>query len=66
MSRTGILSPAHWSKDFVEHLRTVHFTLIGVATALILIVLSAKPYDPTVALRQIHQIIELKKLWSPR
>jgi hypothetical protein len=66
MSRTGILSPTHWSKDFVEHLRTVHFTLIGVATALILIVLSAKPYSPTVALRQVHQIIELKKLWSAR
>jgi hypothetical protein len=57
--------PAHWSKDFVEHLRTVHFTLIGVATTLILIVLSAKPYNPIVALRQIRQILELKKMWSP-
>jgi hypothetical protein len=66
MSRTDIPSPAHWSKDFVEHLRTVHFTLIGVATALILIVLSAKPYNPTVALRELHQIINLKGRWSPR
>jgi hypothetical protein len=57
-------SPVHWSKDFVEHLRTVHFALIGAATGLILIVLSAKPYDPAIALRQIHQIIELKKMWS--
>jgi hypothetical protein len=56
--------PAHWSKDFVEHLRTVHFALIIVATGLIVIVLSAKPYDPAIALREIHQIIELKKMWS--
>ena len=56
--------PAHWSKDFVEHLRTVHFALIAVATGLIVIVLSAKPYDPAIALREIHQIIELKKMWS--
>lgn len=57
-------SPAHWSKDFVEHLRTVHFTLIGIAIGLIVIVLSAKPYNPAVALRQIHEILELKKMWS--
>jgi len=42
----------------------VHFALIGVATGLIVIVLSAKPYNPAVALREIHQIIELKKMWS--
>jgi hypothetical protein len=58
-------SPIHWSKDFVEHLRTVHFSLIGIATGLILIVVSAKPYNPATALREIHQILELKKLWSP-
>lgn len=57
-------SAAHWSKAFVEHLRTVHFALIGVAIGLILIVVSAKPYNAAVALRQIHQIIELKKMWS--
>ena len=27
----------HWSTDFVEHLRTVHFALITVATALIIV-----------------------------
>jgi hypothetical protein len=57
-------SPSHWSKDFVEHLRTVHFTLISVAIGLILIVVSAKPYNAAMALREIHQIIELKKMWS--
>jgi hypothetical protein len=64
MRPTSVVSPAHWSKDFVEHLRTVHFTLIGVSAGLILIVLSAKPYDSTAALRELHQIMELKKLWS--
>jgi len=61
-----IPSPAHWSKDFVEHLRSVHFTLIGVSIGLIVIVLSAKPYNSAVALRQIHQIIQLKKVWSTK
>src|SRR5690348_3337895 len=59
------LGPEHWSKDFVEHLRTVHFGLIGISVALIVIVLSSPQYDPIVSLRQIHQIIELKKRWSP-
>jgi hypothetical protein len=66
MSRVSTSSaPIHWSKDFAEHLRTVHFSLIGIATGLLLIVFSAKPYDPSVALRQIRQILELKKIWSP-
>ena len=59
-------SPFHWSKDFVEHLRTVHFGLIGISVALIVITFSAAPYDPLAALREIHQIIELQKLWGPR
>lgn len=57
--------PWHWSKDFAEHLRTIHFTLISVSTGLILIALSIKPYNPLVAFREIHQILELKKLWKP-
>jgi hypothetical protein len=58
--------PVHWSKDYVEHLRTVHLTLVAVSIAIIIIVVSAKPYNPAVASREIHQIIELKKLWSPQ
>jgi hypothetical protein len=57
--------PAHWSRDFVEHLRTVHFALIAVSAGLILLVLSSKPYSPAIALRQIEEIIELQKEWSP-
>jgi hypothetical protein len=58
--------PAHWSKDFVEHLRTVHFALIAVSAGLILLVLSARKYDAIVALVQIEEIIDLQKQWSPQ
>jgi hypothetical protein len=57
-------APAHWSKDFVEHLRLVHFTLVAVSVAIVIIVKSANPYKPAVAVRELHQIVELKKLWS--
>ncbi len=57
-------SPGHWSKDFVEHLRTVHLGLIAVSLGLIVITFSAKPYNAAIALREIHQIMELRKLWS--
>ena len=64
--RTDNQSPHwHWSKDFAEHLRTIHFTLLSVSTGLILIASSIKTYNPVVAARQIHQIQELKKLWKP-
>jgi hypothetical protein len=56
--------PVHWSKDFVEHLRTVHLSLVAVSVAIIIIVVSASPYKPAVAVRELHQILELKKLWS--
>jgi hypothetical protein len=56
----------HWSKDYVEHLRTVHLTLVAVSVAIIIIVISARPYRPAVAVRELHQIVELKKLWTPQ
>jgi hypothetical protein len=58
-------SPYHWSKDFVEHLRTVHFTLIIVSTGLLLLLISSKPYNAVTALVQIEEILELKRAWSP-
>jgi len=57
-------APAHWSKDFVEHLRLVHLTLVAVSVGIVIIVMSAIPYKPAVAVRELHQILELKKLWS--
>jgi hypothetical protein len=57
--------PVHWSKDFVEHLRTVHFTLIAIAVGLSVLVLSSKQYNAVNALVQIEEILDLKRQWSP-
>lgn len=65
MKTSEISAPTHWSKDFVEHLRTVHFALIGASAGLVLLVASAKPYNPTTALKQLDEIIRLEKEWSP-
>jgi hypothetical protein len=46
----------HWSKDFVEHLRTVHFALIAVCVGLIALSL-AHPAGPLeMALKQLQGI----------
>jgi hypothetical protein len=54
-SSTPQSSPEHWSKDFVEHLRTVHFTLLTVSVGLI-ILLSSKSYDSKKAAEQVNEI----------
>jgi hypothetical protein len=56
----------HWSKEFVEHLRTVHFALIAASIGLIIIGLSAKTYKSSIAIRELRQILELRKLWKPK
>jgi hypothetical protein len=47
---------AHWSKDYIEHLRTVHFLLV--AAAITAIALSRVPsgHDLRIAQHQIHTI----------
>jgi len=55
---------SHWSKDFVEHLRTVHFALILVASVLIISGLSNRPSRLPIALTQIQQIAAIQKEWS--
>jgi hypothetical protein len=57
-------APVHWSKDFVEHLRTVHFELMAVAVGLAVLVFSSKEYNAVTALVQIEEIIDLKNNWS--
>jgi hypothetical protein len=57
-------APAHWSKDFVEHLRSVHFALMAVSAGLVLLVFSSKPFNSVTALRELEEIIELQTLWS--
>ena len=64
--RSTIETPIHWSKDFVEHLRTVHIGLIAVSAAIILLVMSAKPYNRVNALREIEEIMQLQRSWSPK
>src|SRR5580704_4461027 len=59
-------SGVHWSKDYVEHLRAVHFALIGVCVSLIVLMLPAKDYDAKVALTQIEEIIRFEQEWSPQ
>jgi len=53
----------HWSKDFVEHLRAVHFALAVVS--IILIISAMNGMDPrlSVALTQIQQIAKFEQQW---
>jgi len=60
----SVPQPEHWSKDFVEHLRTVHFALLTVSLGLILL-LSSKPYDVQKAQIQLEEILLLKSWWAP-
>jgi hypothetical protein len=55
---------AHWSKDFVEHLRTIHFALLAISAGLIIIVFSSKQYNAAAALVQIDEVTDLKTQWS--
>jgi hypothetical protein len=54
----------HWSKDFVEHLRTVHFALITVSAGLILLVASSNTYKPVDAMAELDQIQKVKSNWD--
>ena len=56
-------SPQHWSKDFVEHLRTVHFALVTVSVGLILL-MSSKSYDPKIAASEMSAVLEISNLSS--
>ncbi len=55
---------AHWSKDFVEHLRTVHFTLITVSAGLLLLIASFHPYRPADAVAQLEKIVDARQHWD--
>ena len=49
----------HWSKDFVEHLRTVHFALIVTCVALIVIKTSGTESSYQKARDQIELVKQL-------
>jgi hypothetical protein len=55
-------SPEHWSKDYAEHLRSVHFALLTVAVSLILL-LTSKTYDPRAAAEQMDVVVKHDALW---
>lgn len=54
----------HWSKDFVEHLRAVHFTLALVSLVLIIACTNGLDSKLPLALTQIQQIAKFEKEWS--
>jgi hypothetical protein len=55
LSRNG-KNLQHWSADFVEHIRTVHFSLVAVCVALIGLLQFEKPKDVTTARYQLGEI----------
>jgi hypothetical protein len=61
MTMTG---PTHWSKDFVEHVRAVHFALALVSFALIITALNRTDVKLMKARNQIEQIADFEKKWT--
>ena len=65
-SAQGQSSGPHWSKDYVEHLRTIHFSLIALSLAAIVLATSANPSEITKAREQIRAIGEVTRTWNGR
>jgi hypothetical protein len=61
----GDRAGGHWSKDYVEHLRTVHFTLIAVCLGLFVLATSPSPTGLSTAHTQIVDIIEFARTLQP-
>lgn len=57
-------APAHWSKDFVEHLRTVHFKLIALCIGLIILASFPGKTEIQIAYEQASQILEVTNTWK--
>jgi hypothetical protein len=54
----------HWSVDFVEHLRTVHFALVALALTLIVVATSTRERESKAALAEISQIVAACNNWQ--
>jgi hypothetical protein len=54
----------HWSVDFVEHLRAVHFGLIALCVILILFVLGKRDASLSKAINEAIEIEQLKDEWK--
>jgi hypothetical protein len=57
-------SGSHWSKDYVEHLRTVHFSLIALSLAAIVLATAPGRDEITKARAQLSSIRELTRIWD--
>jgi hypothetical protein len=57
-------APAHWSKDFVEHLRTVHFTLVALCVGLIVLASFPSKTEIQAAHEQALEILEVTNNWK--
>jgi hypothetical protein len=55
---------AHWSKDFVEHLRTVHFALMAVCFGLLVLGSFPSPSQVSRADEEIKQIQAVANGWN--
>jgi hypothetical protein len=53
----------HWSIDFVEHLRAVHFALATASVTVLILTLSAREQPVKQAWTQATQILELQERW---
>ena len=54
----------HWSKDFVEHLRTVHFALIAVCVGAMILASARTQLEISQAHEQLNQISDTVKTWD--
>ena len=54
----------HWSADFVEHIRTVHFALIAACIGLIGLVQFKKPLEVSTARSQLQEIKSAVDRWN--
>jgi len=55
----------HWSKDFVEHLRSIHFSLLLVSVGVVILALVRTQSEINRAHDQIKQILDFSKTWDP-
>lgn len=55
---------SHWSKDYVEHLRTVHFTLVVVCIALVVLITSDRKSTVSNAREELKGIRAVAEKWD--
>lgn len=64
MFRADDRNAPHWSADFVEHIRTVHFALVGVCLGLVGLIQFQRPNDVAAAQYQLQEIKSAVDHWD--